>query len=188
MHSCLARSRTHAVVFDGSNHEPISQVLADLTAVLPSVLWPFQHSKKNIGKHMATRRTVVVDRCGTHPIRQSQSAVATVKYVRIRIHLDTRSKLATTARLKLASGCSYIALDCVVDDAFPGNRISAHTILHYPPPTSVIFALNSMKVISFVGVPLGTSCSPCSFQRSNGQGHGRGNAMMSPVGSKQDPP
>ncbi len=58
--------------------------------------------------------------------------------------------------LKLVNGSNYTALDVIIDDAFPGHRISADTILHFGPPAGIILAAESTREFSFVGMPPGT--------------------------------
>ena len=58
--------------------------------------------------------------------------------------------------LKLVNGSDYKALDVIIDEAYPGHRISADTILHFGPPAGIILAADSTKDFDFVGMPPGT--------------------------------
>jgi hypothetical protein len=58
--------------------------------------------------------------------------------------------------LKLVNRSSYTALDVIVDNAFPGHRISATTILYFGPPAGIILAVESTRDFRFVGMPPGT--------------------------------
>jgi hypothetical protein len=58
--------------------------------------------------------------------------------------------------LKLVNGSTYTALDVIVDDAFPGHRISDNTILHFGPPAGIVLAADSTRELNFVGMPPGT--------------------------------
>ena len=58
--------------------------------------------------------------------------------------------------LKLVNGSNYTALDVIVDDAFPGHRVSDNTILHFGPPAGIILAADSTRELNFVGMPPGT--------------------------------
>jgi hypothetical protein len=58
--------------------------------------------------------------------------------------------------LKLVNGSNYKALEVIVDQAHPGHRISADTILHFGPPAGIILAAESTTDFNFVGMPAGT--------------------------------
>ena len=58
--------------------------------------------------------------------------------------------------LKLVNGASYMALDVIVDKAYPGHRISDDTILHFGPPAGILLASKTTKDLHFVGMPPGT--------------------------------
>jgi PIF1-like helicase len=58
--------------------------------------------------------------------------------------------------LKLVNGSDYKALNVIIDDAYPGHRISADTILHFGPPAGIILAAESTRHFNFVGMPPGT--------------------------------
>ncbi|PVH90596.1 hypothetical protein DM02DRAFT_547504 [Periconia macrospinosa] len=58
--------------------------------------------------------------------------------------------------LKLVNGSDYKALDVIIDEAYPGHRISADTILHFGPSAGIILAADSTKDFNFVGMPPGT--------------------------------
>ncbi|PVH90136.1 hypothetical protein DM02DRAFT_548380, partial [Periconia macrospinosa] len=44
----------------------------------------------------------------------------------------------------------------IIDEAYPGHRISADTILHFGPPAGILLAADSTKDFNFVGMPPGT--------------------------------
>jgi hypothetical protein len=58
--------------------------------------------------------------------------------------------------LKLVNGSDYKALDVIIDEAYPGHRISPDTILHFGPPAGIILAAESTRDFNFVGMPTGT--------------------------------
>jgi hypothetical protein len=58
--------------------------------------------------------------------------------------------------LKLVNRSSYIALDVIIDNVFPGYRISATTTLYFGPPTGIILAAELTREFNFVGIPPGT--------------------------------
>jgi hypothetical protein len=58
--------------------------------------------------------------------------------------------------LKLVNGSDYKALDVIIDDAYPGHRVSPDTTIHFGPPAGIILAAESTKDFSFVGMPPGT--------------------------------
>ncbi|KAF1816155.1 hypothetical protein P152DRAFT_454398 [Eremomyces bilateralis CBS 781.70] len=58
--------------------------------------------------------------------------------------------------LKLVNGASYAALDVVLDEAYPGHRIDADTILHFGPPAGILLASGTTRDFHFVGMPAGT--------------------------------
>jgi hypothetical protein len=58
--------------------------------------------------------------------------------------------------LKLVNGASYMALDVIVDKAYPGYRISADTILHFGPPAGILLTAETTRDLHFVGMPPGT--------------------------------
>lgn len=58
--------------------------------------------------------------------------------------------------LKLVNGASYVALDIILDQRYPGHRISADTILHFGPPAGILLASETTIAFRFVGMPPGT--------------------------------
>ncbi|KAF1807901.1 hypothetical protein P152DRAFT_469269 [Eremomyces bilateralis CBS 781.70] len=58
--------------------------------------------------------------------------------------------------LKLVNGASYAALDVVLDEAYPGHRVDADTILHFGPPAGILLASETARDFRFVGMPAGT--------------------------------
>jgi len=59
-------------------------------------------------------------------------------------------------QLKLVNGASYEVLDVVLDEAYPGHRTKADTILHFGPPAAILLTAESTKDFHFVGMPPGT--------------------------------
>jgi hypothetical protein len=62
--------------------------------------------------------------------------------------------------LKPVNGSNYRALDVILDDAYPGHRISADTIFHLVPPPGIILAAESTRDFNFVGMRLEPFSSP----------------------------
>lgn len=58
--------------------------------------------------------------------------------------------------LKVTNGSDYKALDIIIDEAYPGHRISPDASIHFGPPAGIILAAESTKEFSFVGMPPGT--------------------------------
>jgi hypothetical protein len=58
--------------------------------------------------------------------------------------------------LKVVNGSNYEALEVIIDEAYPGHRISPDTILHFGPPAGIILAAESTRDFNFVGMPTGT--------------------------------
>ncbi|KAF2175488.1 hypothetical protein K469DRAFT_724119 [Zopfia rhizophila CBS 207.26] len=58
--------------------------------------------------------------------------------------------------LKLVNGASYVAVDVILDKAYPGHRINADTVLHFGPPAGILLTSESTKDLHFVGMPSGT--------------------------------
>jgi hypothetical protein len=58
--------------------------------------------------------------------------------------------------LKLVNGARYIALDVILDKAYPGHRVSANTIMHFGPPAGILLMADTTKDFHFVGMPTGT--------------------------------
>jgi hypothetical protein len=58
--------------------------------------------------------------------------------------------------LKLVNGASYTALEVILDQKYPGHRISADTILHFGPPAGILLASETTVGFRFVGMPAGT--------------------------------
>ncbi|KAF2184516.1 hypothetical protein K469DRAFT_175933 [Zopfia rhizophila CBS 207.26] len=58
--------------------------------------------------------------------------------------------------LKLVNGASYVAVDVILDKAYPGHRINADTILHFGPPAGILLSSESTKDLHFIGMLSGT--------------------------------
>jgi hypothetical protein len=58
--------------------------------------------------------------------------------------------------LKLVNGASYKALEVILDQAHPGYRISADTILHFGPPAAILLRSETTQGLDIVGMPAGT--------------------------------
>jgi hypothetical protein len=58
--------------------------------------------------------------------------------------------------LKLVNGANYKALDIVLENVYPGHRISTDTILHFGPPARIILAAESTIDVKFISMPPGT--------------------------------
>jgi hypothetical protein len=58
--------------------------------------------------------------------------------------------------LKLVNGASYTALEVILDQKYPGDRISADTILHFGPLAGILLASKITVGLRFVGMPPGT--------------------------------
>jgi hypothetical protein len=58
--------------------------------------------------------------------------------------------------LKLVNGASYMALDVIIDKAYPGHRISAVYMLYFGPPAGILLAGETTRDLHFVGMPPGT--------------------------------
>jgi PIF1-like helicase len=58
--------------------------------------------------------------------------------------------------LKLVNGAGYTALDVIVDQKFPGYRVSEDIILHFGPPAAILLASETTRDFHFVGMPHGT--------------------------------
>ncbi|KAF1811533.1 hypothetical protein P152DRAFT_459476 [Eremomyces bilateralis CBS 781.70] len=58
--------------------------------------------------------------------------------------------------LKLVNGARYTALDVVLDQAFPGHRVNADTILYFGPPAGIVLATETTRECNFVGMAAGT--------------------------------
>jgi hypothetical protein len=51
---------------------------------------------------------------------------------------------------------NYLALNVIINDAFPEHRISADTILHFGPPAGIILAAQSTRDFRFLSMPPST--------------------------------
>ncbi|KAJ6437585.1 membrane protein [Purpureocillium lavendulum] len=58
--------------------------------------------------------------------------------------------------LKMTNGSGYMAVEVIVDKAYPGHRISADTTIHFGPPAGIILASETTQTLRFVGMPPGT--------------------------------
>jgi hypothetical protein len=47
-------------------------------------------------------------------------------------------------------------LDVILDEAYPGHRVSANTIIHFGPPAAILLAGETTRGLRFVNMPPGT--------------------------------
>jgi hypothetical protein len=57
--------------------------------------------------------------------------------------------------LKLVNGASYTAVEVILDQSYPGLRISASTTIHLGPPAAIMLESETTKDVHFVGMPAG---------------------------------
>jgi hypothetical protein len=55
--------------------------------------------------------------------------------------------------LKLVNGASYMAVDVILDQSYPGFQVSPDIILHFGPPAGILLASETTKALHFVGMP-----------------------------------